>query len=162
MPGLRNEAGAQQLGVALLPAARQFELGLRLGDARPGRVGIARQRVLLAADHTAFGGEVAIVEQHERLAAPDLVADVHIDLPHRGRDARGQRHRHARLQRAGADDTLGHRTLHGLDDRHRHGAPEAPVRGAGRDHQDETSNERRDEQLASFHRHATSGALWTR
>jgi len=134
-----------------LLAARQLELGLRLGDARLGRVDVARQRRLLGADHTAFGSEVAIVELHERLTAPNLVAYVHVDLLHRGRDARGQRHRHARLQGAGADDALGHRALHGLDDRHCDSPSEVPIAGPRCDHQHEADDERRDAPLASFH-----------
>jgi hypothetical protein len=160
--GLRDKTGAQQLGVALLLAARQFEIGLCLRDARLGRVDVARQRRLLAADHAAFGGEVAIVEQHQRLTTLDLVADVHVDLLHRGRDARGQRQRHARLQGAGADDALGHRALRRLDDRHCDRPSEAPVGGTRSEHQYETGDERRDEESVSFHWHVTSGALQAR
>jgi hypothetical protein len=86
------------------------------------RLDVARQRLLLAADHAAPRGQIAIVEHGEQPAALDCIADVGIELPHGCRDARGERDRDARLHRAGAGHLHRDRTLRGLDDRHRSGA----------------------------------------
>jgi hypothetical protein len=115
-----------------LLAAREIELGLCLGNSRLGGIEVARQRHLLATDHATPRGQVAVVEHGQFLTALDRIADIGAKLPDRCGEARGNGHRHPRLQGAGPHDALAHLALHRFDGRYCDGAPKAHVGQAGR------------------------------